>query len=81
MHLETTREAVQAGKSTLSEKNNDNSEKRKSGDYRPSPEKTNKKVKAPDLRVSRPPPGKFTNYMGHVSSLEDIFLAAKQMSF
>ena len=48
MPLETAREAIQAGKSTPSEKKNDNGKKRKNGDYRPSPEKMNKKPKAPD---------------------------------
>ena len=67
MCLETAREAVQAGKSTPSEKNNDNSKKQKNEDRRLSLEKTNQKAKTPDLRVLRPPPGKFTNYMDLVS--------------
>ena len=54
MRLEIAREAIQVGKSTPSEKNNDNGKKRKNGDRHPSPEKTNKKAKAPDLRVPRP---------------------------
>ena len=78
MCLETTREAIQAGKSAPVEKNNDNGKKRKSGNRHPSPNKTNKKPKAPDLRVPRPPPSKFTNYTDLVSSREDIFLAAEQ---
>ena len=41
---ETDREAVQAGKSTPLEKNNDNSEKQKNRDRRLSLEKTNKKA-------------------------------------
>ena len=51
MRLETAREVVQAGKSTLSEKNNDNSKKWKNGDRCPYLEKTNKKAKALDLRL------------------------------
>ena len=78
MRLETAREAVQAGKCTPSEKNNDNSKKQKNRNCRPSPEKTNKKAKAPDMKVLRPPPGKFTNYTNLVSSQEDVFLATKQ---
>ena len=66
IYLETACEAVQAG--TPLEKNNDNNEKRKNGDHRPSPNKTNKKAKAPDLRVPRPPTGKFTNYTDLVAS-------------
>ena len=56
MRLETAHEAVQAWKSTLSEKNNDNDKKQKNGDRRPSSEKINKKAKATDQRVLRPPP-------------------------
>ena len=77
MHLEAVREAVQAGKSTPSEKNNDNGKKRKNEDRRPSSEKTNKKAKAPDMRVLRPPPGKFTNFTNLVSSWEDVFMATE----
>ena len=73
MHLETAREAIQAGKSALVEKNNDNGKKRKNGDRHPSPDKTNKKPKAPYQRVSRPPPSKCTNYTDLVSSQEDVF--------
>ena len=51
MHLETVREAIQAGKSTPAEKNNDNGKKWKNRDNPPSPKKTNKKPKAPDQRV------------------------------
>ena len=75
--LETAREAVQAGKPTCSEKSNDNDKKQKNRDRRPSLEKTNKKAKAPDLRVPRPPPGKFKNYTDLISSREDIFLATE----
>ena len=38
MSLETAREAIQAGKSTPTEKNNDNGKKQKNGDRRSSPE-------------------------------------------
>ena len=38
MSLETAREAIQAGKSTPAEKNNDNGKKQKNGDRRSSPE-------------------------------------------
>ena len=62
MPLETVREAVQARKSIPAEKNNDNSKKQKNEDCCPSLEKMNKMAKASDLRVLRPPPGKFTNY-------------------
>ena len=51
MRLETAREAIQAGKSALVENNKDNGKKRKIGDRHPSPNKANKKPKAPDLRV------------------------------
>ena len=51
MCLETARDTVQVGKSTLSENNNDHSKKQKNGDRPLSPNKTNKKGKAPDLRV------------------------------
>ena len=51
MHLETAREAIQAGKSTPAEKSNDNGKKRKNEDRQPSLEKANKKSKAPDFRV------------------------------
>ena len=77
MHLETAREVAQASKSTPSEKNNDNSNKQKNGDRRPSLDKTNKKAKTPDRRVLRPPLGKFTNYTDLVASWEDIFLATE----
>ena len=73
MGLETTREAVQAGKSTPSEKNNDNSKKRKNANHSPSPDKMNKKATVPDLIVLRPPSGKFTNYTDLVASREDVF--------
>ena len=76
MHLETAREAIQAGKSTSTEKSNDNGKRRKNGDRHPSPDKANKKSKAPDLRVPRPPLSKFTNYTDLVSSLEGVFMAA-----
>ena len=78
MHLETAREAIQAGKSTSAKKSNDNGKKRKNGDYYPSLEKENKKLKAPNLRVSRPPPSKFTNYTDLVSSRKDVFMVAEQ---
>ena len=52
MHLKTAREAIQAGKSAIVEKSDDNGKKRKNGDHHPSLEKANKKSKAPDLRVS-----------------------------
>ena len=51
MCLLTTREAVQAGKSTHSEKNNDNNKKRKNGDRHPSLDKMTKKAKALDRRI------------------------------
>ena len=78
MRLETVRETIQAGKSATVEKSNDNGKKWKNGDRHPSLEKANKKSKAPDLRVPRPPPSKFTNYIDLVSSREDVFMAAKQ---
>ena len=52
--------------------------KKKNRDHRLSPEKTNKKAKAPDQRVTQPPPGKFRNYTDLVSSRKDIFMAAEQ---
>ena len=51
MHLETAREAIQAGKTTTIEKGSDNGKNRKNGDRHSSPEKTNKKSKALDLRI------------------------------
>ena len=78
MGLKTAWEAIHAGKSTPAKKNNDNGKKRKNGDRRPSLEKMNKKPKAPDQRVPRLPPKKFTNYTDLVSSREDIFMAAEQ---
>ena len=48
MCLDSSREAIQAGKSTPTEKNNDNGKKWKNRDNPPSPKKTNKKPKAPD---------------------------------
>ena len=77
MRLETAREAIQAGKSAPAKKSNDNGKKWKNGDCHPSPDKANKKSKAPDLRVQRPPPNKFTNYTDLVSSREDVFMAAE----
>ena len=68
MCLETTGEAIQAGKPAPAKKNNDNGKKQKNGDHRPSLEKTNKKPKAPNQRVPRPPPSKFTNYTDMISS-------------
>ena len=68
MSLETVREAIQAGKSALVEKSNDNGKKQKNGDCHPSLDKENKKSKALDLKVSRSPPNKFTNYTDLVSS-------------
>ena len=50
----------------------------KNGDHHPSPEKANKKSKALNLRVRRPPPSKFTNYTNLVSSREDVFMATEQ---
>ena len=47
MHLKTTREAIQVGKSAPAEKNNDNGKKWKNGDHHLSPNKSNKKPKAP----------------------------------
>ena len=78
MHLETAREVVQVGKSTPSERNNDNRKKQKNKDCSPSSDKTNKKAKALDLKVPRPSPSKFTNYTNLVASREDVFLAAEQ---
>ena len=68
MRLETAREAIQEGKSVATEKSNDNDKNWKNGDRDPFLEKANKKSKAPDLRVPRPPPSKFTNYTDLVSS-------------
>ena len=73
MLLETAHEAVQVGKFTPSEKNNDYSKKRKNGDHRPSSDKTNKKAKASDLRVLPSLLGKFTNYTNLATSREDFF--------
>ena len=78
MLFETAREAIQAGKLAPAEKNNDNGKKRKNEDRHLSPEKTNKKPKAPNQKVPRPPPNKFTNYTDLVSSREDVFIAAEQ---
>ena len=77
MRLETVREAIQAGKSVLAENSGDNGKKQKNGDRHPSLEKANKKSKALDLRVPRPPLSKFTNYTDLVSSQEDIFMAVE----
>ena len=77
MRPEIVREAVQAGKSTPAEKSGDNGKKQKNGDRHLSLEKANKKLKAPDLRVPRPPPSKFTNYTDLVSSREDAFMASE----
>ena len=52
MRLETTRKAIQVGKSNAAEKGSDNGKKRKNGDRHQSLEKANQKSKAPDLRVS-----------------------------
>ena len=78
MRLQTAWEAIQVGKSAPIEKNNDNGKKRKNGNRHPSPDKKNKKPKAPDMRVPRPPPSKFTNYTDLVSSREDVFIAVEQ---
>ena len=78
IRLETAREAIQARKLAPAEKSGDNGKKQKNRDRHPSPEKTNKKSKVPDLRVPRPPPSKFTNYTDLVSSREDVFMAAEQ---
>ena len=51
----------------------------KNGDRHPFLEKTNKKGKAPDEKVSWPSTDKFTNYTDLVSSREDIFLVAEQI--
>ena len=77
-HLETAQEAIQAGKPVPAEKNNDDGKKWKNGDRCPSLEKTNKKPKTPDQKVSRPPPSKFENYTDLVFSREDVFMAAEQ---
>ena len=76
MRLETTREAVQAEKSTpagaqretsptgkfeSAEKNGDN-KKRKSGDHRRFLDAHLKNVKSPDQWVTRPPPSKYNNF-------------------
>ena len=78
MRLETAHKFVRARKPTPSEKSNDNDKKWKNRDRRPSPEKTNNKAKASDLRVLWPPPGKFINYTDLVSLREDVFMAAEQ---
>ena len=77
MRLETAREAIQTGKSAPVEKSNDNGKKWKNGDRQPSLDKANKKSKALDLSVPRPPPSKFTTYADLVSSRKDIFMAAE----
>ena len=51
MRLETAYEVVQVGKSTPSKKNNDDSKKQENRYRHPSLKKTNKKSKAPDIRV------------------------------
>ena len=79
MHLEIAHEAVQEGKSTPLEKDNDNNKMQKNEDRRPSLDKTNKKAKALDLRASLPPLGKFMNYIDLVASQEDVFLVAEQL--
>ena len=78
IHLETAREAIQAGKVAPAEKKNDNGKKQKNGDCHLSLDKMNKKPKALDQRVPRPPPSKFTNYTNLVSSREDVFMAMEQ---
>ena len=78
MHLKTAIEAVQAEKSTLSEKNNDHNKKRKNRDHLSSLDKTTKKAKAPDLRVLRSPPSKYMNYTALVALWEDVFFAVEQ---
>ena len=67
MDLEITQEVVRAGKSTPSEKYNDNSKKWKNRDCK-SPNKTTKKQKAPDMRIPRLPPSKYMNYTDLVAS-------------
>ena len=69
MRLETAREAIEAAKSAPTKKSNDNGKKQKNRDCHPFLDKANKKSKALDLRVPRPPPSKFTNYTDLVSSL------------
>ena len=78
MCLETARETIQARKLAPAEKSNDNGKKRKNGDYHPSPDKANKKSKALDLRVLRPPPSKFTNYIDLALSRKDVFMVVEQ---
>ena len=69
---------MEAGKSTPLEKNNDHhSKKQKNRDRRPSLDKTTKKVKAPDLRILRPPPSKYTNYAYLTASHEDVLLVVE----
>ena len=77
MSLETAQEAIQAGKSTPTEKNNDMTKSRKMEIVVHLQKKMNKKPKAPDQRVPRPPPSKFMNYTDLVSSRKDVFMAAE----
>ena len=77
MFLETACEAIQVGKSTPAEKNNDNGKKHKNKDHHPSLKKLNKKPKALDQRVPRPPPGKLMNYTNLLSSQEDVYMGAE----
>ena len=91
MRLETTREAVLAGRSTLAEvsreivptrksqstnKDKDN-KKRKNGDRQRSPDAHQKKAKSPDQRVTRPSSSKYNNFTDLMRSREDVFLATE----
>ena len=91
MRLETAREAIHAGRSTLveapheiapvgkstsTEKNGDN-KKGKSGDRRRSPDAHQKKAKILNQRVPRPHPSKYNNFTDLTRSREDIFLATE----
>ena len=88
MHLETTREVVQARRSTSAgaqresaptgkfeydEKNGDN-KKRKSGDCRRFPDVHQKKAKSQDQQVTKPPSSKYNNFTDLTRSHEDVFL-------
>ena len=89
MRLETAREVVHAGRSTLekaqrevalsgkfepTEKNGDN-KKRKNRDRRRSPDAHQKKAKSSDQRVTRPPLRKYNNFTDLTRSCKDVFLA------
>ena len=76
--IEAPHEIVLVGKSTSTEKNEDN-KKRKGEDHRRSPDAHQKKAKSSDQRVSRPLLSKYNNFTNLTRSCEDVFLATEDM--